>query len=217
MRNIVARSTWVCPSEPTETGNSNAIGRAKIAVVGCGALGGQLAQTLVRCGIGSLVLVDRDVVDWTNLARQVLFDERHAHLGEAKVAAALETLERIGGPTRLLAHAAHLDAANIEELAAGCDVVLDCVGSAETLQQSLAVVAPRGAVVVVGMPAAVKLELTTLWHRETTLVGAYAYGTETLPSGEYALSIVPSASTLTEPMRPGTAGSTSIASNDVLS
>ena len=42
---------------------------------------------------------------------------------------------------------------------------------------------PRGRVVLVGMPAKVKLELTTLWHRETQLVGAYAYGTETLPDG----------------------------------
>jgi threonine dehydrogenase-like Zn-dependent dehydrogenase len=71
-----------------------------------------------------------------------------------------------------------------DQLTSGCDVVLDCVGSTASLQQSLAIVAPRGAVVVVGMPAAVKLELTTLWHRETQLVGAYAYGTETLPSGE---------------------------------
>ncbi len=71
-----------------------------------------------------------------------------------------------------------------DQLTAGCDIVIDCVGSSASLQQSLAIVAPRGAVVVVGMPATVKLELTTLWHRETQLVGAYAYGTETLPSGE---------------------------------
>jgi threonine dehydrogenase-like Zn-dependent dehydrogenase len=71
-----------------------------------------------------------------------------------------------------------------DQLTGGCDVVVDCVGSSDSLQQSLAIVAPRGAVVVVGMPAAVTLELTTLWHRETALVGAYAYGTETLPSGE---------------------------------
>jgi threonine dehydrogenase-like Zn-dependent dehydrogenase len=70
------------------------------------------------------------------------------------------------------------------QLTTGADVVLDCVGSSESLQQALAIVKPRGTVVVVGMPAAVKLELTTLWHRETQLVGAYAYGTETLPSGE---------------------------------
>jgi threonine dehydrogenase-like Zn-dependent dehydrogenase len=71
-----------------------------------------------------------------------------------------------------------------DQLTGGCDVVLDCVGDADSIAQSLAIVKPRGTVVVVGMPSHVKLELTTLWHRETQLVGAYAYGSETLPSGD---------------------------------
>jgi threonine dehydrogenase-like Zn-dependent dehydrogenase len=70
------------------------------------------------------------------------------------------------------------------QLTSGADGVLDCVGSDVSIQQSLAVVKPRGRVTVVGMPAVVKLNLTTLWHRETELAGAYAYGTETMPSGE---------------------------------
>jgi threonine dehydrogenase-like Zn-dependent dehydrogenase len=85
---------------------------------------------------------------------------------------------------RLTGSMAYTGGGGRDQLTGGCDVVIDCVGSSDSLQQSLAVVAPRGAVVVVGMPAAVRLELTTLWHRETALVGAYAYGTETLPSGE---------------------------------
>jgi threonine dehydrogenase-like Zn-dependent dehydrogenase len=67
------------------------------------------------------------------------------------------------------------------QLTGGADIVVDCVGSDESIQQSLAVVRPRGRVVLVGMPATVKLDLTTLWHRETSLVGAYAYGTEDVP------------------------------------
>lgn len=47
---------------------------------------------------------------------------------------------------------------------------------------------PRGRVVLLGMPATVTLELTGLWHRETELVGAYTYGTETLPDGRRATS-----------------------------
>jgi threonine dehydrogenase-like Zn-dependent dehydrogenase len=70
------------------------------------------------------------------------------------------------------------------QLTGGADGVLDCVGSDTSIQQSLAVVKPRGRVTLVGMPAAVKLNLTTLWHRETEIAGAYAYGTETLASGE---------------------------------
>ena len=69
------------------------------------------------------------------------------------------------------------------QLTGGADGVLDCVGSDASIQQSLAVVKPRGRVTLVGMPAVVKLNLTTLWHRETELAGAYAYGTETLADG----------------------------------
>jgi adenylyltransferase/sulfurtransferase len=92
-------------------------------LVGCGALGGSLAQMLARSGVGRLVIVDRDVVDLTNLPRQVLFEERH--VGRAKVEAALETLARIGGPTRCEAHAVHVDHDNLPELATGCDLILD--------------------------------------------------------------------------------------------
>ena len=64
---------------------------ARVLVVGCGALGGVLAQTLVRSGIGELVLVDRDLVEHSNLPRQVLFEDRHAAEATSKIAAALET------------------------------------------------------------------------------------------------------------------------------
>ena len=61
--------------------------------------------------------------------------------------------------------------------------MVDCVGSQDSIAESLAIVRPRGRVTLVGMPATVKLNLTTLWHRETQLAGAYAYGTETLADG----------------------------------
>lgn len=99
------------------------LGRARVLLVGCGALGGSLAQTLVRCGVGELRLADRDVVELTNLPRQVLFEEHH--LGRPKAEAAREALGRIGGPTRVDAQAVHVDAENLEELAEGVQLVLD--------------------------------------------------------------------------------------------
>lgn len=63
-------------------------------------------------------------------------------------------------------------------LTGGADVVLDCVGSAESISQSLSMVRPRGRVALVGMPGRVHVDLAPLWHREVALVGAYAYGTE---------------------------------------
>src|SRR5262245_1040744 len=82
---------------------------ARVMVLGCGALGGVLAQTLFRAGVGELVLVDRDVVEPSTLPRQVLFDERHAREGTPKARAARETLERSGGPTTVHERVAHVD------------------------------------------------------------------------------------------------------------
>ncbi len=65
----------------------------------------------------------------------------------------------------------------------GADVVFDCVGSSDSLAQSLAMVKGRGKVVMVGMPGKVSIDLAPLWHRELTVVGAYAYGSESIPPG----------------------------------
>jgi threonine dehydrogenase-like Zn-dependent dehydrogenase len=64
------------------------------------------------------------------------------------------------------------------QLTGGADVVLDCVGSAESIEEALSVVRPRGRVILVGMPGTARLDLTPLWHREISLTGAYAYGRE---------------------------------------
>lgn len=61
------------------------------------------------------------------------------------------------------------------QLTGGADVVVDCVGSAASLAQSLRVVAPGGTVLMVGMPGNTTVDLTSLWHREITLTGCYAY------------------------------------------
>jgi threonine dehydrogenase-like Zn-dependent dehydrogenase len=66
----------------------------------------------------------------------------------------------------------------------GADVVFDCVGSQASITQALSLVRPRGRVVLVGMPGKVSVDLAPLWHRELTLVGAYAYGVEdAVPGG----------------------------------
>jgi threonine dehydrogenase-like Zn-dependent dehydrogenase len=63
-------------------------------------------------------------------------------------------------------------------LTGGADVVLDCVGSADSLSASLSMVRPGGRVVLVGMPGPVRVDLAPLWHRGAGLIGAYAYGVE---------------------------------------
>ena len=71
-----------------------------------------------------------------------------------------------------------------DRLTCGIDEVLDCVGSADSLQQALGLVAPGGTVSVVGMPGPVSLDLTGLWHREVAMRGVYAYGTESIEGND---------------------------------
>lgn len=106
-------------------GGQRRLAQSRVLVVGCGALGGSVAQTLVRAGVGTLVLADRDVVEASNLPRQVLFDERDARERRPKVVAAAEALARIGGPTRLETHAVHVDVPVLLELSVGADLILD--------------------------------------------------------------------------------------------
>jgi threonine dehydrogenase-like Zn-dependent dehydrogenase len=65
-----------------------------------------------------------------------------------------------------------------DQLTGGVAAVVDCVGREATLTQALRVVAPGGTVHAVGMPARTTLDLTGLWHRETSLRGCYAYRRE---------------------------------------
>lgn len=68
-------------------------------------------------------------------------------------------------------------------LSGGAHASVDAVGSSQSIGASLRFTRPRGRVVLLGMPAQVSVDLTGLWHRETALVGAYTYGTETMPDG----------------------------------
>ena len=70
-----------------------------------------------------------------------------------------------------------------DDLAGGVDVTVDAIGNAGSIERSIGVTRPRGRVVLVGMPGKVKVDLTGLWHRETQLVGAYTYGTDSWPDG----------------------------------
>jgi threonine dehydrogenase-like Zn-dependent dehydrogenase len=68
-------------------------------------------------------------------------------------------------------------------LSGGADATIDAVGTSDSITECLQFTRPRGRVVLLGMPADVSIDLTGLWHRETQLVGAYTYGTETMPDG----------------------------------
>jgi threonine dehydrogenase-like Zn-dependent dehydrogenase len=75
------------------------------------------------------------------------------------------------------------------QLTGGADLVFDCVGSSASIGDALAVTAPGGTVVVVGMPGHVGVDLTGLWQREIRLMGAYAYGPEQAAGGRHSFEL----------------------------
>jgi len=86
-------------------------------VVGCGALGCAIADHLGRAGVGRLTIIDRDVVELTNLQRQTLFDERDAAQGMPKAEAARRRLAAVNSGIRIDAVVADFRAPNAERIA----------------------------------------------------------------------------------------------------
>jgi adenylyltransferase/sulfurtransferase len=98
---------------------------ARVALVGVGATGSHLAELLGRSGVGSLRLIDRDVVELTNLPRQCLYTDADAEAVRPKAEAAAAALAAIDPALRLEPVVADLVADNVERLLADIDVVLD--------------------------------------------------------------------------------------------
>ena len=103
-----------------------------VVILGCGALGCAQAEMLARAGVGRLRLIDRDVVESTNLHRQVLFEERDAEERLPKAVAAAARLERINRSVRVEPVVRDANPTNIESLLDGATVILDGTDNFET-------------------------------------------------------------------------------------
>lgn len=110
------------------------LAKARVAIVGVGALGTVSAGQLARAGVGFLRCIDRDVVDWTNLQRQVLFDERDAEAGVAKATAAAEQLRHFNSRIQVEPVTADLTSANIHTLLSDVDLIVDATDNVQVRQ-----------------------------------------------------------------------------------
>jgi adenylyltransferase/sulfurtransferase len=108
------------------------LNRARVLIVGCGAIGGVVAEQLARAGVGTIHLADRDIVELTNLQRQVLFDESDAREGLPKAIAAARRLTSINSSIAVAPHVADVDSENIEHLVRDVDLVIDGTDNVET-------------------------------------------------------------------------------------
>ncbi len=103
----------------------DAISKANITVIGVGALGCLSASMLTRAGVGSITLIDRDIVETTNLQRQLLFNEEDAKTQQPKALAAAKHLRGINSDIQIIPYVEDLTARNIHRLLGNTDVIVD--------------------------------------------------------------------------------------------
>ncbi|MEW6665652.1 MAG: ThiF family adenylyltransferase [Thermodesulfobacteriota bacterium] len=101
------------------------LARGRVAVVGAGGLGGHVILLLARIGVGSLVVVDCDVFDETNLNRQALC--RTSTLQKSKAGEAAAQVRDINPGVEVTAHPVKVDDSNIREVLAGAQVAVDAL------------------------------------------------------------------------------------------
>jgi molybdopterin/thiamine biosynthesis adenylyltransferase len=113
-----------------EEGQSR-LAAARVALVGCGAIGAGLASLLARAGIGELRIIDRDFVEASNLQRQALFDEEDARASLPKAEAAARKIAAFNSAVSVRPEVADLTP-KTAALLDGADVVLDATDNFET-------------------------------------------------------------------------------------
>ena len=102
---------------------------SKVCVVGVGGLGIPITSRLVAMGIGSLRIVDRDVIELSNLHRQTMYDEDD--VGQVKVEVASKKLQKLNPECKIEALAVSVNDYTAAEVIDGCDLVIDALDSVD--------------------------------------------------------------------------------------
>ncbi|AJM91304.1 ThiF family adenylyltransferase [Nitrosopumilus piranensis] len=100
---------------------------SKICVVGTGGLGNPITSRLAAMGVGTLRIVDRDIIELSNLHRQTMFDEDD--VGQVKVEVAAKKLQKLNPDCKIEALAVSVNDYTALEVVEGCDVVVDALDS----------------------------------------------------------------------------------------
>ena len=118
--------------EPIGEAGQRKLLESRVTLIGCGALGTVLANTLVRSGVGFFRIADRDFIEPNNLQRQVLFDEQDIADGLPKAEAARRKLEAVNSSVEIESHVTDVNPQNIEALCQDAHLILDGTDNFET-------------------------------------------------------------------------------------
>ena len=130
-RNPSRYSRQVILREIGEKGQQR-ITSSRVAVVGVGATGSVSSAILVRAGVGFIRVIDRDIVELSNLQRQTLYTEKDVGEGLPKALAAEQSLSSMNGEVTVEAINDHLSPRNIEAIVRDVDIVIDGTDNMET-------------------------------------------------------------------------------------
>jgi len=103
---------------------------SKILIVGVGGLGCPAAENLVRAGIGTLGLIDNDVINLSNIHRQSLFDSKD--IKKSKVSVAAKKLKKINPLTKIKTYKSRLNKNNISKIIKNYEIIIDGSDNFET-------------------------------------------------------------------------------------
>jgi molybdopterin-synthase adenylyltransferase len=98
---------------------------SRVALIGCGALGTMQASLLVRAGVGTLRIIDRDFVEESNLQRQILFDEEDVRAVLPKAVAAQNKLRSVNSLVHVEGLVEDVNPSSIDRLLKGFDLIID--------------------------------------------------------------------------------------------
>jgi adenylyltransferase/sulfurtransferase len=101
------------------------LAQSRILIIGCGALGTAQAESFARAGVGTLRIVDRDFIEFSNLQRQTMFTENDAAERLPKVVAAANHLREINSEIVVEPEIADVNYSNVERLIRNCDLLID--------------------------------------------------------------------------------------------
>jgi molybdopterin/thiamine biosynthesis adenylyltransferase len=142
-----------------------------VCIVGLGGLGGTVAETLARMGIGRFCLVDGDVFETHNLNRQLLSSTDR--IGMPKADAAVMRVKRINPGLEAVGTAAYLTPENADAVVSSCDLVVDCLDNIQSRFTLEAAAKRAGIPMVSAAVAGISGHVTTIFPGDQGLENVY--------------------------------------------